>query len=166
MKITEKLLRDMGACIDGILWVREQETDDLKELLTRAISNGRQSDAKWLLSRLMDKKQCVEWAVLCAESVLPIFTERYPDDDRPAKAIAAAKAWILNPSATAADAARAAADAAAYADAAYASAAAYAADAAYASAAAASASAAYAAAYAAANGDELLWAGYERLGTK
>jgi hypothetical protein len=83
----------------------------------------------------------VAFAVLCAESVLAIYEDKYPNDSRVSNAIKAAKEYLFNPSAYAARAARAAAFAAAYA----ANAAAYAA----ADAAAHSARAANAAAYAA-----------------
>ena len=33
------------------------------------------------------------WAADCAEHVLPLFTHRHPDDDRPRLAIEAARAW-------------------------------------------------------------------------
>jgi len=33
------------------------------------------------------------WAADCAERVLPYFEEKYPRDDRPRKAIEAARAW-------------------------------------------------------------------------
>jgi len=33
------------------------------------------------------------WAADCAEHVLPLFTAQYPEDDRPARAIEAARAW-------------------------------------------------------------------------
>ena len=35
------------------------------------------------------------WAADCAEHVLPLFEDYYPEDDRPRKAIAAARAWVL-----------------------------------------------------------------------
>lgn len=33
------------------------------------------------------------WAAVCAEHVLPLFTARYPEDDRPRRAIETARAW-------------------------------------------------------------------------
>jgi hypothetical protein len=33
------------------------------------------------------------WAADCAEHVLPLFTAKYPEDDRPRRAIATARAW-------------------------------------------------------------------------
>ncbi len=108
-----------------------QETDSLKAYIKHKLQGKH-------------KEYCVKFAVFCAELVLPVWVEKYPTDDRPAKALKAAKVWIKNPTEqnaaaadTAADAAYAAAaaayaaaDAAAYADAyAAAHAAAYAADA-------------------------------------
>ena len=88
----------------------------------------------------------IKLAIYAAEMVLPIYEKEYPGDDRPRKAIEAAKAYLNNPCK---GTAHAAADAAAGADdAAYA--AAYAADDAADAAAAAAASAASAAADAAA----------------
>ena len=40
-----------------------------------------------------DHKSLVLWAANCAERVLPCFEERYPEDDRPRKAIEAGRAW-------------------------------------------------------------------------
>ena len=94
---------------------------------------------------VLDKPTCVLLAADFAERVLPIFEAKYPADDRPCKAIEAARAWAENPTAGAAANAYAA-----YA-AAYAAGAAANAYAAYAAvyAANAAANAAYAAAYAA-----------------
>jgi len=39
----------------------------------------------------------VRLAVFAAEAVLPRWTAQYPDDDRPAKAIEAAKRWLKEP---------------------------------------------------------------------
>ena len=100
-------------------------------------------DRKLTLKKLVDAKTCtkeqaVEYAILCAEEVLFIFEEKHPNDQRPRKAIAAARRWLANPTeANRHDAY--AAYAAAYADA----------DAAYAAADAADAADAAADAYAA-----------------
>jgi len=116
----------------------------------------------------MSKMQKVQYAVFAAEQVIDIYEKKYPDDERPRKAIKAAKDYLKSPSkktkaaadaaacvaadVAAADAAAcAAADTAAYvADAAACVAAAYAAACAAADTAAYVADAAYAVAYAAA----------------
>lgn len=43
---------------------------------------------------LPDHKLLVLWAADCAEHVLPYFEKEYPKDDRPRKAIEAARAWV------------------------------------------------------------------------
>jgi len=104
----------------------------------------------WLIAHTLDHVSSVRFSVYAAELVLHIYEDRHPRDQRPRKAIEAAKAWIENPKAAGA-AAKAAKAAGAAADATYATYAAayayaaYAANAAYAAAGAA----AYAYAYAA-----------------
>jgi hypothetical protein len=103
-----------------------------------------------------DKKNdvIIMFAILCAESVLYLFENKFPEDKRPSEAIKAAKEYLKNKNSAAARAAADAADAADAANAANAANAAYAANAAArvaraANAAARVADAAYAAAYAA-----------------
>ena len=36
----------------------------------------------------------MEWAITCAEHVLPLYTREAPDDDRPQQAFAIGRAWI------------------------------------------------------------------------
>jgi len=40
-----------------------------------------------------DHRSLALWAADCAEHVLPYFEEKYPEDDRPRKAIEAGRAW-------------------------------------------------------------------------
>jgi hypothetical protein len=41
-----------------------------------------------------DKKVLALWAMDCAEHILPLFEEKYPDDKRPRKALETLKEWI------------------------------------------------------------------------
>ena len=43
------------------------------------------------------ERAAVEVAIFCATSILPSFTRLYPEDTRPQEAIAAAQAWLDNP---------------------------------------------------------------------
>jgi len=45
------------------------------------------------LVRKSDHKTLAIWAADCAERVLPYFEEKYPDDNRPRKAIEACRTW-------------------------------------------------------------------------
>jgi len=49
-------------------------------------------------TQVASKEESVRNAVASAESVLHIWQKAWPKDDRPAKAIEAAKAWLANPS--------------------------------------------------------------------
>jgi len=40
-----------------------------------------------------DHKSLALWAVDCAERALPTFEEKHPEDDRPRRAVEAARAW-------------------------------------------------------------------------
>lgn len=40
-------------------------------------------------------RSLVLWAADCAEHVLPYFEEKYPNHDRPRKALEAGRAWVL-----------------------------------------------------------------------
>jgi hypothetical protein len=46
------------------------------------------------LMRNTDHKALAVWAIDCVERVLPHFEEKYPEDNRPRKAIEACQAWI------------------------------------------------------------------------
>jgi len=99
------------------------------------------------------KEDSVSLAIFAAELVIDIYEKKYPNDDRPRKAIEAAKNYLKNPSASAASAADAAAasaaDAAAWSAAAWSAASAAAAAAAWSAAAWSAASAAADAAWSA-----------------
>jgi hypothetical protein len=154
--ISPEWLRKHDACTSGHDWALPHigVGITLKKLLPLF---DRSDWMLWTLRKAdaMDKAGYVQAAILCAEEVLHIYENRYPEDMRPRDAIKAAIAYVKEPTevnrkAAAADA-YAAADDAAYAAAAYAAAAAaYAADAYAADAYAADAYAADAAAYAAA----------------
>lgn|GEM_PF-2708378 len=137
-RITHKMLEDAGCCDVIDSYFIDQASWSPAKLLEEAISRRAYSSASFGLAAMMSRTQRQQWAISSAKSVLHIFENEYPTDDRPRKAIEAAEAYLADPSksnAVRADDARPAAGAAAGA-ASYA--AAYAADAAGAAADAAS----------------------------
>ena len=149
MKITKEWLESKNACHSSLTYVCANNYIglDIVDFLEKLIKEKRLSDANWLITKGMNKKQNVLYAIFAAEQVISIYEKKYPKDSRPRKAIEAAKRYIKNPCKKT-KAAAYAAYAAATTDAADAADAAYAADAA--------ANAAYAAAYAA----DAAYAGY------
>ena len=145
MKTEIKKLEAMYACNEALEWLRGQPDPE-----TAWNTCPRGDWMLWLIGKFAgepdspERRKLARTAAECAELVLPIYEAVYPDDDRPRKAIEAAKRGDLDECCAAANAAYTAA----YAAAAYA---AYAAAAYAAYAAAYAAYAAYAAAYTAAD---------------
>lgn len=44
-------------------------------------------DKIWVAKKMLSSKQLVRWAALCAQSVLHIFEDKYPNDKRPRECI-------------------------------------------------------------------------------
>lgn len=134
-QITAKWLKKHKACCSIEEMKQAEKIGDPIKIVRKLKKLDRFFDANWLLTRLMKKNQCRKYTIYAAELILHIFEKRYPYDDRPRKAIEAAKRYLKNPTlknkrAVYATAAYAyAADATAAADAAYVVAYAYAADA-------------------------------------
>jgi len=92
MIITEKLLNEKGACVSGIRWFRKWGGDcELIPVLNGLIADNQHDYANWLIVRCMAKHQYVSYAIFAAEQVIEIYEKEYPSDDRPRKAIEAAK---------------------------------------------------------------------------
>ena len=115
MKLILKWLKDHNACQSGIDWYLEQGTTDFIDLLKRARDAGRYEYFCWCYARRVKRKKRILWACYAAELVLPTWEVKHPDDDRPRKAIDAARKCAIRKTAknrAAADAADAAANAA------------------------------------------------------
>ena len=108
MIITKEMLEEMNACNDGVSWFEKTfpKGASLKTAAKEAIKQGHFDFANWFITKKLQHEDKVGYAIYAAELVLDIFEAKYPDDDRPRKAIEAAKNYLKT---------QAAADAAAYA---------------------------------------------------
>lgn len=108
LRTTLRLLRDHGACSARyahlVTALGTDWTDDAAVPLERILDTNGIDDALWAL-RATPPEQDAErdrlarlFACDCAESVLPIWLARHPDDDRPAAAIRAAREYARDPS--------------------------------------------------------------------
>jgi hypothetical protein len=97
MKINMKRLEKHGACEKGMKWLESLGTLDADEVIAKGIEQKRFSYLCYGIAHIMTKKQRVTWAIYCAEKCLDAFEVEYPEDDRPRKAIAAAKAYLKRP---------------------------------------------------------------------
>ena len=115
MKITDEFLHKHEACSSSLKYVKANNYIGLEAgiFIKKLIEEKRLSDANWLITRCLSKKNKVKYAVFAAEQVLHIYEKQYPNDNRPRKAIEPAKKFIASSyDAYAAAAADAAADAA------------------------------------------------------
>ena len=108
MKINASAIEKFNPCKDRFDNFKSQYPDfdgSLYDFIR--LENITYSDKVWAVTRMFTKQQNVAWSILCAESVLHLFEEKYPDDKRPRLAIEAAKN-VNASAASAASAARAA----------------------------------------------------------
>ncbi len=100
MKITLEFLKKNNACTYGIEFVQENGFIGMeaKDFILKLIDHKKLNWANWLIALVLNKLDKVRYAVYAAEAVIDIYEKKYPNDDRPRKAIEAAKVYIANPS--------------------------------------------------------------------
>lgn len=91
MKLTEKMLINLGACSGGMAWYRDRGADSVEETIERLIADKQYSYAIWLLPRMTTHRGRILMACYAARQALPQWEARYPDDNRPRLAIEAAE---------------------------------------------------------------------------
>ena len=96
MKITKAWLKNKSACQEAIEKFKQQKETDSYKILQILIKQKKYDWANWFIVRIMKYKQYVSYAVYAAEQVIDIYEKKYPDDDRPRKAIKAARKCIKN----------------------------------------------------------------------
>jgi hypothetical protein len=96
MKINLETIQKLNPCQDRLdNYKNHYNTSDftLEEFLK--LNKIAYSDKVWVITKLFTKKQNTLWSIKCAESVLHLFENKYPEDKRPRNAIEAAKLWTL-----------------------------------------------------------------------
>ena len=94
--ITKEFLESQDACAQGMEWVTENKLIGLPkfEFLKKLIEAKKLDWANWLIVRLMDQRQQIQYAIFAAEKVLNNYETLYQNEDRPRKAIEAAKEYL------------------------------------------------------------------------
>ena len=95
MKLTKEWLEKKLACRDGYGWYLENGTPTVSGTVQKLIASKKTEWANWLISRAMEKNDCVRYAIFSARSVLKIYEDKYPDDFRPRRAIEAAESYVV-----------------------------------------------------------------------
>ena len=91
MNITVEWLKEQRACPEDVEWISNIIDTRVENLYRIAIKENKLDWANWTMTRLLDRKNKIRYAVFAAEQVLDIFEKEYPEDKRPRKAIEAAK---------------------------------------------------------------------------
>jgi len=137
-RITIEYLKELDACQDGLdNVIKHYPNCDMLMSKFLALEKVSYADKTWLIEKVVNVNTLQIWAVECAENVLHIFENKYPNDKRVRECIKATKLYIsgecskeylmekrnaacigYSDAAYAANAANAAADAAYYTDAA------------------------------------------------
>ena len=120
MKITSEMLSAINKpCAEGLAWFNDQKVKTPKGLLKAAEKDEQKLQwCNWGVARLLRREDQIRYAIYAARKVLHIYEEKYPNDDRPKRAIDAAEKYLNEPTEEnkkTADAAYAAAYAAAWA---------------------------------------------------
>jgi hypothetical protein len=98
MKITAEWLGKKQACQGGYDWFTQQNESDPVRVLNALIAEEYLDWADWLIVRVMRREQYISYAIFAAEQVIDLYEQKYPEDDRPRKAIGMAKVYLENPS--------------------------------------------------------------------
>ena len=85
-------LKEKSACSVGVKWLKEITgiATTAGDILRDTLEKDQSDYFRWLATRLMDRMECVEWAVFCAEQAI----RKFPNDARPRKAIDAARNYL------------------------------------------------------------------------
>lgn len=96
MIITTDWLKEHNACSEGMDWFSMQSETDGRAVMESLISAGKIEWANWLITRMLDRKCRIRYAVFAAEQVLDIFEKQYHDNKRPKIAIESARLVLKN----------------------------------------------------------------------
>ncbi len=93
-KTTLNFLKKNKAWTSGVEYYKTLNTTSTVEVLKKCADDKEFDHAIWLIKRVLNRKELIKFAVFCAEQVIDIFVKEYPNDNRPRKAIEAAKEII------------------------------------------------------------------------
>lgn len=100
--ITVRYLKTIGACNESIdalsNYLKKEEIKSLNvEECFKLLYKENLNWANWLITKILKKVDVIKYAIYAADQVIEIFEKEYPNDDRPRKAIEAAKKILKKP---------------------------------------------------------------------
>ena len=98
MRITNEYVKSFNPCTDRFdNYVKHYPNSDLSIVEFLKLENITYEDKIWVWKNLATINEAAIFGLKCAEGVLNIFEKEYPADDRPRKAIEAARLYIKEP---------------------------------------------------------------------
>lgn len=107
MNISLDILKMYGACDPGIECFKYLKTTTVHETINKCMDLSddvvlqwtddeldKYKWCNWLLSRILPKDEKIKYAIYSARLVIDIFEKKYPNDNRPRKAIEAAELYL------------------------------------------------------------------------
>lgn len=88
MKISKAWFAEQGGCPAILSWFQKQDETDSIKIIEYFIKNTKYFVwANWLLPRIMDRRQCISYALHACDVVLPIYEAKYPKDKEPRRVV-------------------------------------------------------------------------------
>jgi hypothetical protein len=100
MELTLRWLENQNACEDAIIEFKNQNESDVFKIL-KYLRDHNFEWHNWLFAKKLNKNNKKKFAIYCAEKVLYLYEEKYPNDSMPRDAIKAAKKNLKNKNTTA-----------------------------------------------------------------
>ncbi len=99
MKISIEFLKENKICPENIEFMKENNLLDKEDInvITKLVEIDNPDLANRLITKILTHTDKIKYAIYIAEKTLHFFEERYPNDDRPRKAVEEAKTYISNP---------------------------------------------------------------------
>lgn len=107
MNISLDILKMYGACNSGIECFKYLKTTTVHETINKCMDLSddvvlqwtddeldKYKWCNWLLNRILPKDEKIKYAIYSARLVIDIFEKKYPNDNRPRKAIEAAELYL------------------------------------------------------------------------
>ena len=94
MQITKKWIDRWQPCQEGVDWFWQQKERDGIKIVEKLINEGKENWANWVIVRIMNRKQYIQYACFASRQILYIYEQEYPGDRRPRSAIEAAEKCI------------------------------------------------------------------------
>jgi len=99
LRITNEYIKSLSPCTNRFNnYIQHYENTDFSIAEFLKLDNITYSDKLWVWKKFATINEAAMFGLYCADSVLHIFQNRYPNDDRPRLALEAVREYLADPS--------------------------------------------------------------------